>query len=51
LIPYFLMSTVANNILEIDYNILNVFISIIISIIIWPVLFKVLRFIRQKYIS
>ena len=51
LIPYFLMSTVANNILEIDYNILNVIVSIIISIIIWPALFKVLRFIRQKYIS
>ena len=51
LIPYFLMSTVTNNILEIDYNILNVIISIIISIIIWPALFKVLRFIRQKYIS
>tara|TARA_B100001175_G_scaffold270112_1_gene242164 strand:+ start:789 stop:1271 length:483 start_codon:yes stop_codon:yes gene_type:complete len=51
LIPFFLTSTVVNNILEIDYSIYNVITSIIISVIIWPVLFSVLRFFRQKYAS
>ena len=51
LIPYFLMSTIVNGMLKIDYNITNVIISIIISILIWPGLFGMLRFIRQKYIS
>ena len=51
LIPFFLTSTIVNKILEIDYNIYDVVISIIISIIIWPTLFSMLRFIRQKYVS
>ena len=51
LIPYFLTSTIVNKILEIDYNIYDVIISILISIIIWPALFSMLRFIRQKYTS
>ena len=51
LIPYFLTSTIVNNILEIDYNIGDVILSIIISVTIWPVLFSMLRFIRQKYTS
>ena len=49
LIPYFIMSTAINNLLNINYNIFNVILSIIISIIIWPTLFKMLRFVRQKY--
>ena len=51
LIPFFLTSTIVNNILEIDYSISDVIISIIISVIIWPALFSMLRFIRQKYVS
>ena len=51
LIPYFLMSTVINNILGINFNLIYVIISIFISIIIWPVLFNMLRFVRQKYTS
>ena len=51
LIPFFLTSTIINNILEIDYNIRDVIISIIISVTIWPALFSMLRFIRQKYAS
>ena len=51
LIPYFFMSTIVNGMLKIEYNIINVIISIIISVLIWPGLFNVLRFIRQKYIS
>ena len=49
LIPYFLSSTVVNSMLKINYNILDVIISIILSVIIWPSLFNMLRFIRQKY--
>ena len=51
LIPFFLTSTIINNVLEIDYNIGDVILSIIISITIWPALFSMLRFIRQKYAS
>ncbi len=51
LIPYFLTSTVVNKILGINFNILEVIASILVSVIIWPVLFNVLRFIRQKYTS
>ncbi len=51
LIPYFLMSTIVNGMLKIEYNIINVIVSIIISILIWPGLFSMLRFVRQKYIS
>ncbi len=51
LIPYFLMSTAVNNILGISFNLMHVTFSILISIIIWPGLFNVLRFIRQKYTS
>ena len=51
LIPYFLTSTVVNKIIDINFNILNVIVSILVSVIIWPVLFNVLRFIRQKYTS
>ena len=51
LIPYFFMSTIVNGMLKIEYNIINVIISIILSVLIWPGLFNVLRFIRQKYIS
>ncbi len=51
LVPYFLTSTIVNKMLEIDYNIYDVIISILISIIIWPALFSMLRFIRQKYTS
>ncbi len=49
LIPFFLSSTLMNSILKIDYNIVDVIISIILSVIIWPGLFNMLRFIRQKY--
>tara|TARA_B100001057_G_C22568946_1_gene840377 strand:- start:27 stop:509 length:483 start_codon:yes stop_codon:yes gene_type:complete len=51
LIPFFLTSAIINNILEIDYNISDIIISIIISVTIWPALFSMLRFIRQKYAS
>jgi len=51
LIPYFLTSTVVNKILGINFNILEVIASVLISVIIWPALFNVLRFIRQKYTS
>ena len=51
LVPYFLTSTIVNKMLKIDYNIYDVIISILISIIIWPALFSMLRFIRQKYTS
>ena len=51
LIPFFLMSTIGNNFLKIDYNLFSVLTSILISIVIWPALFSMLRFIRQKYIS
>ena len=51
LIPFFLTSTIINNILEIDYKIGDVILSIIISVAIWPTLFSMLRFIRQKYAS
>ena len=51
LIPYFFMSTIVNGMLKIEYNIINVIISIILSVLIWPGLFSLLRFIRQKYIS
>ena len=49
LIPFFLSSTLVNSILKINYNILDIIISIILSVIIWPSLFNMLRFIRQKY--
>ncbi len=49
LIPYFIMSTFTNNMLNIEYNLLEVLTSIIISVLIWPLLFSVLRFIRLKY--
>ncbi len=49
LIPFFLSSTLVNSILKINYNMLDVIISIILSVIIWPSLFNMLRFIRQKY--
>jgi len=49
LIPFFLSSTLVNSILKINYNIVDVIISIILSVIIWPSLFNMLRFIRQKY--
>ena len=49
LVPFFLTSTVVNNILKINYSIVDVIISILLSIIIWPALFNMLRFIRQKY--
>ena len=51
LAPYFLMSTVINSALGINYEIIDFCISILLSVIIWPGLFSVLRFIRQKYIS
>ena len=51
LIPFFLMSTIGNNFLKINYNLFDVLTSIFISVIIWPALFSMLRFIRQKYIS
>ena len=51
LIPFFLMSTIGNNFLKINYNLFDVLTSIFISIIIWPALFSMLRFIRQKYTS
>jgi len=51
LFPYFIMSTFTNNMLNISYDILEVLISIIISILIWPLLFSMLRFIRLKYIA
>ena len=51
LIPFFLTSAIINNILKIDYNISDIIISIIISVTIWPALFSMLRFIRQKYAS
>ena len=51
LIPYFLISTIVNSMLSIEYNIFDICISIFISILIWPGLFNMLRFIRQKYIS
>ena len=51
LIPFFLTSAIINNILEIDYNISDIIISIIVSVTIWPALFSMLRFIRQKYAS
>ncbi len=51
LIPFFIASIIINNILEIDYNVYDMIISIIISVIIWPALFSMLRFIRQKYAS
>ena len=51
LIPYFLTSTVVNKMLGINFNILEVIASVLISVIIWPALFNVLRFIRQKYTS
>jgi len=50
LIPFFLMSTIGNNFLKINYNLFDVLTSIFISIIIWPALFNMLRFVRQKYI-
>ena len=49
LIPFFLSSTLVNSILKINYNTVDVLISIVISVIIWPALFNMLRFIRQKY--
>jgi len=49
LLPYFIMSTFANNMLNISYDILEVFVSMIVSVLIWPLLFSVLRFIRLKY--
>jgi len=49
LIPFFLSSTLMNSILKINYNIVDVAISIVLSVIIWPSLFNMLRFIRQKY--
>jgi len=51
LFPYFIMSTFTNNMLNISYDILEALISMIISILIWPLLFSVLRFIRLKYIT
>ena len=51
LIPYFLSSTFINSILKIDYSIVDVIISIVLSVIIWPSLFNMLRFIRQKYMQ
>ena len=51
LIPYFFISTIVNGMLSIEYNILDVCISVFISILIWPGLFDMLRFIRQKYTS
>ena len=51
LAPYFFTSTVINSALGINYEIIDVCISILLSVIIWPGLFSVLRFIRQKYIS
>ena len=51
LIPFFLTSAIINNILKIDYNISDIIISIIVSVTIWPALFSMLRFIRQKYAS
>ena len=50
LIPFFLMSTIGNNFLKINYNLFDVLTSIFISIAIWPALFNMLRFVRQKYI-
>ena len=49
LIPYFLSSTFINSLLKINYSIVDVIISIVLSVIIWPSLFNMLRFIRQKY--
>ena len=49
LIPFFLSSTLLNSILKINYNIVDILISIVLSVIIWPSLFNMLRFIRQKY--
>ena len=51
LIPFFLMSTIGNNFLKINYNLFDVLTTIFISVIIWPALFNMLRFIRQKYIT
>ena len=51
LIPYFITSTFVNNMLKINYNITDVILSVFISIIIWPAMFYMLRFIRQKYTS
>ena len=51
LIPYFLTSTVVNKILGMNFNILEVIASILVSVIIWPVLFNMLRSVRQKYTS
>jgi rod shape-determining protein MreD len=51
LIPYFLVSTVINGALGMNYEIIDVCISILLAVIIWPGIFGVLRFIRKKYIS
>ena len=51
LIPYFLTSTIVNKILDINFNTQDVIASILVSVIIWPVLFNMLRSVRQKYTS
>ena len=51
LIPYFFISTAVNSMLNIEYNILDVCISVLISILIWPGLFGMLRIKKQKYTS
>ena len=50
LVPYFIISTWLINFYGMSLNINNIVFSLIASIVLWPIIFACLRFLRIKYV-
>ena len=50
LVPYFIISTWLINFYGMSLNINNIVFSLIASIVLWPIIFVCLRFLRIKYV-
>ncbi len=51
LVPYFIISTWLINFYGMSLNLNNIVFSLIASIILWPIIFVCLRFLRIKYVN
>ena len=51
LVPYFIISTWLINFYGMSLNINNIVFSLIASIVLWPIIFVCLRFLRIKYVN
>lgn len=50
LMPYYIISLWINALLKMNINIMNTVSSMIIAVIVWPLVFYILRFFRQRYL-